>query len=175
MADFNPLSKTITINFTCPYCGEEVVSEALYVPTPNFEVENDSDSMNYEIYKVVCGKCGHGFQTTIYNSMYGGEVNVEGVLDVEIYEDYDEEDYENYFFDITPEKITSVIKEIDSLSSTTKSFLYRQLYAGTITSMEAFLCSTLKKEILSSDDKRRKFVETISKYLTVFFISIPKF
>ena len=67
-----------------------------------------------------------------------------------------------YVFDITPEKITDVLNEIDNLSSQTKEYLYRQLYAGAITSMEAFLSSQLMKAVLSSDTVKRKFVE---KYL----------
>lgn len=164
MAYFNPISEFIAVRFACPECGEEVESDAMSVPLPNFAAENNSDSMNYEDYEIVCDNCGHCFQITIYNAMYGGEVEVEGVDNISVEEEYaeKEEDYENYVFDETPEKLTDILDEIETLSEPTREYLYRQLYAGAITSMEAFLSSTLLKVILSSDENKRKFVE---KYL----------
>ena len=164
MTEYNPICESITVRFTCPECGEEVESDAMDVPSPDFSAENNSDSMNYEVYEAICGKCGRSFEVTIYNAMYGGEVEVEGVDDVYVEEEYPEvdDDYENYVFDLTPEQITKVLDEIDTLSPDTKDFLYRQLYAGAIGSMEAYLSSTLIKEVLSKDENKRKFVE---KYL----------
>lgn len=43
-------------------------------------------------------------------------------------------------------------------------FSYRQLYAGAIGSLEAFLSSTLIKEVLSSEANKRRFVETYLPY-----------
>lgn len=77
MADFNPLCEYITVSFICPECGQEVKSDAMSVPLPNFAAENNSDSMNYEDYEIVCDNCEHCFQLTIDNAMYGGEVEVE--------------------------------------------------------------------------------------------------
>lgn len=164
MAYFSPLCESITISFQCPNCGEEVVSDSLFVPSPNFAAENNSDSMNYEVEEVICDNCGHECNVTIYNAMYGGEVEVEGVDNVSVDEEYaeDESDYENYVFDLTPEQISTVLDEVDRLSVLSKEFLYRQLFAGTITSMEAFLSSTLIRAVLSSEENKRKFVE---KYL----------
>ena len=145
-----------------------MISDALWVPSPNFAAENNSDSMNYEEYQVECESCGRSFDVTIYNAMYGGEVEVEDVDGVDIIEEYadPEGDYENYVFDLTPEKITDMLNEIETLSSITKEYLYRQLYAGTITSMEAFLSSTLLKVVLSTNEKKRKFVERYLPYHT---------
>ena len=164
MSYFSPLCESIKISFQCPNCGEEVVSDSLFVPSPNFAAENNSDSMNYEVEEVICDNCGHECNVTIYNAMYGGEVEVEGVDTVSVDEEYveDESDYENYVFDLTPEQISTVLDEVDRLSVLSKEFLYRQLFAGTITSMEAFLSSTLIRAVLSSEENKRKFVE---KYL----------
>ena len=164
MTSFNPISESIVVRFICPDCGAEVESDSLFVPSPNFAAENNSDSMNWEEYDAVCDNCGRNFQITVYNAMYGGDVEVEDVDDVDVEEEYAEEekDYENYVYDLTPEKITDVLDEIEKLSAPTKEYLYRQLYAGTITSMEAFLSSTLLKTVLSSAEMKRKFVE---KYL----------
>ena len=163
MNSFNPICESITVKFFCPECGEQVVSDSLYVPSPDFAAEHNSDSMNFESYEVECD-CGHTFEVTIYNAMYGGDVEVDGVDEVEVEEEYTEEDidYENYVFDITPENLTDVLNEVETLSAPTKEYLYRQLYADAITSMEAFLSSTLLKVVLSTNECKRKFVE---KYL----------
>ena len=164
MTEFNPLSDFITVRFECPECGEEVVSDAMSVPSPDFAADNNSDSMNYEDYQVSCDKCGRTFDVTIYNEMYGGEVAVEDVDQVVVKEENveEEDNYGDYVFDLTPEGITNILDEIEILSAHTKGYLYRQLYAGTITSMEAFLSSTLLKTVLATEHNRRTFVE---KYL----------
>ncbi len=166
MTDFNPICESIIIKFSCPECGQEVVSDSLYVPSPDFSAENSSDSMNYDYDEVICEHCNHSCRVTIYNAMYGGQVEVEGVDDVDVEEEYSEMDIdlENYVYDLTPEKITDVLNEIETLSAPTKEYLYRQLYAGAITSMEAFLSSTLMKAVLSSDENKRKFVEKYIPY-----------
>lgn len=166
MTDFNPMCESIIVRFTCPDCGEKVESDSLFVPSPNFTAENNRDSMNYKDYDVECGNCERSFVVTIYNSMYGGNIEVEEVDDVEVEENYadEEDDYENYVFDLTPEKITSVLNEIETLSQSTKEYLYRQLYAGAITSMEAFLSTTLLKRLLSTDKSKRAFVEKYQPY-----------
>ena len=53
---------------------------------------------------------------------------------------------------------------MNKLSANTKEFLYRQLFAGAITSLEAFLSSTLIREVLSSESNKRKFVENYLPY-----------
>ena len=159
-ADFNSICESITIRFTCPSCGEEIISYPLHIPSPDFSEDSHAGSGVYEGCRVFCGKCGRSFLVNIYNAMYGGEVDVEGVDDVVVDEEFAEYiNYKNYVFDLTQEKISSVIGEIENLSEGTKEFLYKQLYAGTITSMEAFLSSVLIKEVLSSEDNKRKFVE----------------
>ena len=165
MSFFNPICEYIRLRFLCPECGSWVASDSLYVPEPNYSAENNSDSMEYEKYDVVCDNCGRSFQVTIYNAMYGGEVEVEDTDNVEVEEEFsDEEDYENYVYDLTPEQISKVLDEVEELSDTSKAFLYRQLYAGTIASMEAFLSSTLIRSVLSSDKNKRKFIENYKPY-----------
>lgn len=166
MKEFNPICESIKVMFTCPHCGAQVVSDSLDVPSPDFSAEHNSDSMNYDCYDIECEKCGCSFEITIYNAMYGGNVEVDGVDDVDIEEEYaeEEDDYENYVFDVTPESLTDILNEIETLSAPTKEYLYRQLYAGAITSMEAFLSSTLLKAVLSSNGCKRKFVEKYIPY-----------
>lgn len=126
MAEFNPICESIIVRFTCPKCGKEVVSDSMFVPSPNFSADNNSDSMNYENYDVECRECGRSFEVTIYNAIDGGEVEVEGVDDIAVEEEYAEEDddFESYVFDLTPEHITKVLDEIAPLSTCTKDFFH---------------------------------------------------
>lgn len=162
MTTFNPICDSISIHFSCPHCGQEVTIDSMPVPMPDFSAEKNSDSMNYENYDVQCGNCGHVFIVTVYNSMYGGEVEIDGVDSFSIDEEYSEDDYSSFVFDLTPERITDVLDEIEALSVSTKEYLYKQLYVGAITSLEAFLSSTLIQEVLSSETNKRIFVK---KYL----------
>ena len=138
---FNPICEFITIRFICPDCKEEVVSDALSVPSPDFAAENNSDSMNYEDYEVECENCGRSFQVTVYNSMYDGEVEVEDVDEMDVEEEYPEGDeFEDYVFDLTPERITSVIDEIEPL------FYATNLLCFTVST--SCIASLLKRRVL---------------------------
>lgn len=163
MTEFNPIAESITVRFTCPECGEEVESDALGVPSPNFAAENNSDSMNYDDYEIVCEHCGHCFQATIYNAMYGGEVEVEGVDDVDVEEEYSEEDddyYDRMLYQETHTETEQTIDAIEGISEDVKSNLYRLLYANIISKMEVFLCDTIVQQVLSSDANKKKFLQT---------------
>lgn len=163
MADFNPIAESITLRFTCPECGEDVESEALSVPSPDFAAENNSDSMNYDDYEVVCEHCGRSFQATIYNAMYGGEVEVEDVDDVTVEEEYSEADedyYDRLLYQETHTETEQAIDAIEEIPGEVKSNLYRLLYANLISKMEVFLCDTIVQQVLSSDATKKKFLQT---------------
>lgn len=163
MTYFNPISDSIIIKFQCPDCEEEVVSHSMNVPTPDFTAENNSDSMVEDEDEVVCGKCGRSFQVTIYNSMYDGEVDVEDVDEVYVEEQYAEEDEDYYDYQLykaTHSETEDTLDAIEYLSSDVKSNLYRLLYANIISKLEAFLCDTIVKQVLSSDENKKKFLQT---------------
>lgn len=163
MTDINPICESISVKFQCPDCGEEVTSESLWVPTPNFAAENNADSTSYEDYEVECENCGRTFEVTIYNAMYGGSVEVEGVDDVAVDEKYVEEDDEYYDYQLyqaTHSEIGEMLEAIEPLSENIKAHLYRLLYANIISKLEAFLSDTIIKQVLSSDENKKKFLQT---------------
>lgn len=163
MTDFNPICESISLTFQCPDCGEEVTSGPLWVPTPNYAAENNEDSTSYEDYEVECEQCGRSFDVTIYNAMYGGSVEVEGVDDVAVDEHYAEEDVEYYDYQLyqaTHSEISETLEAIEPLPDDIKAHLYRLLYANIISKMEAFLSDTIIKQVLSSDDNKKKFLQT---------------
>lgn len=163
MTDFNPICESISLTFQCPDCGEEVTSGPLWVPTPNYAAENNEDSTSYEDYEVECEQCGRSFDVTIYNAMYGGCVEVEGVDDVTVEEQYAEEDDEYYDYQLyqaTHSEISETLEAIEPLPDDIKAHLYRLLYANIISKMEAFLSDTIIKQVLNSDENKKKYLQT---------------
>ena len=163
MTDFNPICESISLTFQCPDCSEEVTSGPLWVPTPNYAAENNEDSTSYEDYEVECEQCGRSFDVTIYNAMYGGCVEVEGVDDVTVEEQYAEEDDEYYDYQLyqaTHSEISETLEAIEPLPDDIKAHLYRLLYANIISKMEAFLSDTIIKQVLNSDENKKKFLQT---------------
>lgn len=165
MTEFNPVSDYITVRFKCPECGEEVFSDALSVPSPNFAADNNSDSMNCEDYQVSCdnSECGQTFEVTIYNAMFGGSVEVDGVDYVVVDEQYASEDddyYDYQLYQVTHSEIGETLEAIEPLSDKIKAYLYRLLYANIISQLEAFLSDTIIKQVLSSDENKKKFLQT---------------
>lgn len=163
MTDFNPICESISLTFQCPDCREEVTSGPLWVPTPNYAAENNEDSTSYEDYEVECEQCGRSFDVTIYNAMYGGCVEVEGVDDVTVEEQYAEEDDEYYDYQLyqaTHSEISETLEAIEPLPDDIKAHLYRLLYANIISKMEAFLNDTIIKQVLNSDENKKKFLQT---------------
>lgn len=163
MTEFNPTAEYITLRFTCPDCGEEVESDALGVPIPDFTAETSHDSTNYEDYEVQCDGCGRGFAITVYNSYYGGEVEVEDVDDVNVDEEYAEEDedyYDRMLYQETHNETARAVDAIEGLDAEVKATLYRLLYANIISKMEVFLCDTIVQQVLRTDDNKKRFLQT---------------
>lgn len=162
--EYNPIAEFVSLRFTCPDCGEECISEAFSVPSPDFSAENHSDSINSESYETECQHCGHQFEVSLYTGIYGGEgeiSDVDGLLQVE--EEFaDNDDYEDEYqewYNATHTEVEKAIDAIEELPEEIRTYLYRLLYTNAITSMETFLGDTLKREVLNSDDMVRKFVE----------------
>ena len=163
MVGFNPSCESITVKFTCPVCFEEVVSDSLYVPIPDYLAENNRDSMDFDNYNIECKSCGHIFEITIYNAMYGGEVEVDGVDDVEVDEYYSEENddyYDRLLYQETHTETEQTVEAIEGLPEGVKSILYRLLYANIISKMEVFLCDTILQQVLSNKQNKIKFLQT---------------
>ena len=169
--EFNPTVEFVTLKFKCPECGNYNETDALSVPMPNLAAENHSDSCNYEDYEHICPICGHLFDITINNGMYGGDGEIsdveDGVAVEEDYSDYEDdydEEYKSSFFDEHVRETIDVLDKIDSLDNDARKLLYRTLYANVISSLEAYLSDRLIQKVMSSKDVKRKFVEQFSDY-----------
>lgn len=168
--EFNPIANFVVLRFKCPECGHDNETDALYVPVPDFTAENHSDSCNSEDYEHECPNCGHLFEITLNNGMYGGDgeiTDVEDGLSVEEEFPDNEDDYEEYkstFFDEHVKDTIEVLDKIDVLDERSRKLLYRTLYANVISSMEAYLSDRLIQKVMSSEETKRKFVEGFKDY-----------
>lgn len=167
--EFNPIADFIVLKFVCPFCGEENETDALYVPTPDFSAETHHDSVNSEDYEHQCHKCDHLFEITVYNGFYGGDGEISDIDEgVSVEEDFPEEDYEeeykSAYFDEHVRETIDVLDKIEVLDEVSKKLLYRTLYANVISSMEAYLSDRLIQKVLSSEETKRRFVESFKIY-----------
>ncbi|MFQ7265340.1 MAG: hypothetical protein ACLRPS_00360 [Paraprevotella clara] len=168
--DFNPIADYVVLRFTCPECNALNETEALSVPTPDFSAETHHDSINYENYEHECPNCGHLFDITINNGIYGGDGDISDVNNedgVSVEEGFPEEDYEEYkslFFDEHVKETIDVLDKIDTLDEVSRKLLYRTLYANVISSMEAYLSDRLIQKVLSSETVKRQFIENFKDF-----------
>lgn len=164
--EFNPISNSITLQFRCPHCGAVNETDALYVPTPNWNAESHSDSIEYEEYEHCC-ECGETFDITLYNGFYGGSGEISpDVEELSATEDFDE-DYDAEIEDLMYSQLydshvadtMKVLDAIESLDENVKSTLHKVLYANIIACMESYLSDKFIHEVLSKDENKRNFVK----------------
>lgn len=162
---FNPISRYVTLRFTCPICGAANETEDLSVPTPNLEAETHSDSIEYDTYEHICD-CGETFEITLYNGFYdgSGEINT-NVDDLKVEEEYDDMDsqideYMNgVLYNSHVSETMTALDAIETIDPNVKNTLYRVLYANLISCMESFLSDTLIHKVLESETNKRAFVK----------------
>ena len=168
--NFNPISRYVTLRFTCPHCGAANETEALCVPSPNWEAETHSDSVEYNTYEHTCD-CGETFKITLYNGFYDGSGEIDtDVEDLEVEDEYDDidsqiDEYMNsILYNSHVTETMTALDAIETLSSDVKNTLYRVLYANLISCMESFLSDTLIHKVLESEDNKRAFVKGYKEF-----------
>lgn len=132
------------------------------VPSPDFSAETSHDSTNSEEYTHCCPECGEEFRIDLYTSFYDGygEIDIEDETYVSVEEEFEGEDYD-YSFAVNENlaQTKEALEEVDILKPDNKAIILRVLYANAISCMEGYLYSKLASWVLSSDEKKRLFVE----------------
>lgn len=181
--DFNLIANSVTLKFTCPFCGNENTTDSLYVPEPNYSAETGRESTNSQDYEHNCTTCDNLFNIELHNSYNGGfgtitSNSVSEIKNIEVEEYFLEDDYLDFYDDYDYntevgyyEDFKREIGEIygileDSKNLIHKSSLYKMLYAHTITIMETYLSDNLIQKVLSSEEIKRKFIEIYKDYKT---------
>jgi len=73
---FNQMDNSIQLQFICPQCDEENITDPITVPEPNYEAENNAESRTFNDATHEC-TCGQVFNIEISNSMAGGDGSIE--------------------------------------------------------------------------------------------------
>lgn len=170
MANFtyNPIAEYIVLKFKCPECGEEVTTDALSVPSPDFSAETHRDSVNSDWFETNCEKCGHGFTIDLNTGFYGGDGMVDDVDEIlgieEEFADNDYEDFDQELYEATHTEVEHMLDSLDTIPERLRPFTCRLLYGNVITMMETYLGDTLKREVLKDENSVIKFVESYEPF-----------
>lgn len=170
MANFtyNPVAEYIVLKFKCPECGEEVITDALSVPSPDFTAETHRDSINSDWFEANCENCDHGFTIDLNTGFYGGDGMIDDVDEIlEVEEEIADNDYENFdqeLYEATHTEIEHMLDSFDTIPESLRPFICRLLYGNAITMMETYLGDTLKREVFKDENSIRKFVEAYEPF-----------
>ena len=87
-------TKSLSMSFKCPRCGESIEDVEVYVPKPNLAAEKNRESQSDDSEIINCDKCNEEFDVFLSSSLGGGygEISIpdEGCdfVVTENYEDY---------------------------------------------------------------------------------------
>ena len=175
--DFNSFdTKSITIEFKCDNCGAVVISDDIFIPSPNYNAERVSDSQVEEEAWVNCNSCEKEFEIYIYVTYAGGSGEVHNLSkdqDVTV-----NEIREDFYWEIESTKQLEIfkthMKSIEKLitiqfDEITKFSLLVMLYAHVVTATEYFLSSVFIREVTISDDFTKKLIETDQELAKIKF------
>jgi hypothetical protein len=176
--EFSPHgNKSVIVSFVCDKCENNVTSEEIGIPSPNFEAEKASDSYGDNFGYAVCEKCGKDFTVSVYAGWADGYIDIDDVDDesisIESIVDEDELDYymsqqietiiqsANFIVQFSAEiENLKNLNDIDLKNVDLQETLQRQIYSGVITCLEDYLSTTLIQKVLNDDDDFKQFVKT---------------
>lgn len=176
--DYNPFgNQALFVEWHCDECGEYVHSDIIPIPQPNYLADNSSDSQTEEEDFTQCDGCGKPFSVYIYSSFGGGMGHVPELPEnhyINIFEEpepYYEEQYEaiisnTEFFETFKreiENLTELNKQSFNNPSLDKT-LRKQIYVGTIATMETYLSDAFINTTLNSQEYTKKFVKTFHDF-----------
>lgn len=172
-------AKSIEIIFKCNECGDEVDTEELFLPKPNYLAEKASDSYKERQENTCCGNCGKDFDISVNVGYSDAYVEISDIPDIDILQIIENSDDEDEYYN---EQIDSILSssdyydifliEIENLKSLNdvdlknpklQKTLLRQIYSSVISCLEDYLSSTLIKEVLNKEEYFKNFVKTNPK------------
>jgi hypothetical protein len=175
---FNPFgNESIVVKFECDNCNQDIESDEIYIPTPDYSADRESDSQVEEEVYVLCPNCEKEFDITIYVTYAGGDGSIKNLPEdypvdvIENPEPYYEDQYEaissnTFFFDTFKNEIEN-LKELNKIKLENTSIdktLRRQIFTGAIASMETYLSDAFINTTLNSKKLTEKFVETFHEF-----------
>lgn len=177
--DFNPFgNQALIVKFTCDECGEQVISEEIGMPEPNYAADTARDSQTDNEGYAICENCNKEFNISIYVTYAGGDGSIEELSETDdIYieveeipeklDDYYEEQIDAIIHSLN--FITQFKSEVSNLTSLNnieiesnelQETLQRQLFSGAITCLEDYLATTLIQQVLNDEEYFKNFIRT---------------
>lgn len=183
--DFDPSSlSSIVLKFRCIECGKRVVSDEMDVPFPDSSSESDGDSINSSNEYIYCGHCDKGYSVEIGVRYYGGRIDIEDLeesanvevtgqygLDFKDYGDFDKAEFEAIiankdFYGNFTQGMSNLreLNSIDTISTSARQALSKQLYVGSITCLETYLGDAFINTVLDQERYIRNFFKTFPMF-----------
>lgn len=165
--------ESIIVKFKCDSCGNDVVSEDIFVPEYNYTSETMHDGEGCEDGYASCDACGKDFEIEIYSSGLGRIRNYNGNGHIKVIENeasaslYEDEELQWELLSENPQEIFE--KHLDCVSELlnqvisdeqTKFSLLVMLYGHTIAAMERYLSIVFLKEVSKSSKMIAGLVRT---------------
>lgn len=177
--NFNPFgNQALIVKFTCDQCEEQIISEEIGIPKPNYAADTASESQTDSEGYAFCENCDKEFNISIYVTYAGGDGHIEelpeidnipiGVEEIpEKLDEYYEEQidailssaYYDFFFFDEIEKLKA-LNDIDLENEELQETLRRQIFSAAITCLEDYLSTTLIQNILNDEENFKQFVKT---------------
>src|SRR5690606_25516799 len=106
--EFFPVgNKSVEIRFKCDQCHQEVLSEEIKIPSPNYEADRSSESYNDNEGFAICNKCGKEFVIWVYAGYSDGFIDVQNISDEDIFEIIENRDESDEYYEEQIEAILS--------------------------------------------------------------------
>jgi transcription elongation factor Elf1 len=169
-------TESVQVRFTCDNCGNEVLSDSIRVPSPDWSAEKTSDSYADNDGGAVCENCGKDFSISVWSSFADGWIDVEDINDEDVLEviehpeeldEYYEQQIDAILFNTNSHSIfqgeienLKKLNEIELPDAELLKTLKRQIYSGTVTCLEVYLSDALINAVLNDDKFFKRFVRT---------------
>lgn len=166
--EYNPFSRYLDLRVSCPGCGT-IQHLNVLTPLADFSQDSHNKSCEHDYVEEECENCGYVFEINMTTGIGGGDCTIENIdkkdlLDFhENIDDYDwkgiPDDLYSRYIDPHVMDIHNTLDKVYILDESSKKIIYRNLYAGGIAALEAYLSDTLISNVMKNDDFKRRFVE----------------
>lgn len=167
-SEYNPFVNHIVVELKCNNCKNVFKTDNLAVPSPDWSSETHHNSIETDFCEIACDKCGKEIELTLSSGIYGGDVQSDDAEILNVYEYFPDSEVDDanaqQSYEETQNDIEKCLNAIGSLDSDVTNFVYKLLYSNAITSMEAYLSETLRREVMRNEDTIRRFTETYKPF-----------
>lgn len=176
---FNPFgTDRVIVDFPCDECKNNIESESIFVPEPNFLSDTARESYTENEGYAVCPSCAKQFTIRVNSGYAGGYIeiidyyeNEKNISVKEISKKYLNEEFEailsnTKFYSTYQNSIQNLrdLNDIQTGDDELDGVLYKQIWVSVITVMETYLSDALINTVLNYEFFKKKFVMNFEKF-----------